>query len=277
VPQVHAVGYCIGGTLLSAYMAWQAKAPAASRRVAHWTLLATLTDFSNPGDIDVFIDEESVTWLEHKMASQGYLDGSEIAWSFRLLRPNHLVWNYAIQHYLYGEEPAPFDVLFWNMDSTRLPARMHSFYLREFYLANRLAKPNAITLAGQPLDLTQITEPLYAVGTEQDHIAPWKETFKTLGLVRSEARYVLATSGHILGIVNPPVNPPKRRYWVGPATGATDPEAWKAGIEKSQGSWWEDWNLWLAERCGPTVTASSLGHLEYPPLAAAPGSYVLEK
>ena len=147
-----------------------------------------MTDFAHPGDIDVFIDEDSVTWLEQQMTKRGYLDGGEIAWSFRLLRPNNLIWNYAIQHYLYGEEPVPFDVLYWNTDSTRLPAKMHSFYLREFYLANHMATPNALVLAGRTIDLTKITEPLYAVGTEQDHIAPWKETFKTLGLVRSEAR-----------------------------------------------------------------------------------------
>jgi len=277
VPQVHAVGYCIGGTLLTSLMAWLARTPEAPSPVAHWSLLATLVDFAHPGDIDLFIDEYSVAYLDRAMAKQGYLDGGELAWSFRLLRPNHLIWNYAVQHYLYGEEPPSFDVLYWNMDSTRLPARMHSYYLREMYLANKLVQPDALTLAGRPIDIGQIDAPLYCVGTEQDHIAPWQETFKTVSRVRSECRYVLATSGHILGIISPPVDPPKRRYWVGDATGERDPEAWRARVPKIPGSWWDDWQGWLAERCGPLVTPPPLGGETHPPIEPAPGSYVRER
>jgi polyhydroxyalkanoate synthase len=277
VSRVHAVGYCIGGTLLASYMAWQAHEPESERRIAHWTLLATLTDFASPGDIEVFINKDSVAWIEQQMALRGYLDGGEIAWSFRLLRPNHLVWNYAVQYYLYGEDPVPFDVLYWNMDSTRLPARMHSYYLREFYLANRLVIPDALVLAGHPLDLSRITEPLYAVGTEQDHIAPWKETYKVLALIRSEARYVLATSGHILGIISPPVDSPKRRYWAAPASGQRDPEAWRKEAPKLPGSWWEDWSRWLGDHCDDQVEPPPLGGPDYPLLGPAPGTYVLEQ
>jgi polyhydroxyalkanoate synthase len=274
VPRVHAVGYCIGGTLLAGLMAWMARGPEAERRVEHWTLLTTLTDFSSPGEIDVFIDEHSVAWLERQMAATGYLDGAQMAWSFRMLRPNHLVWSYVIQHYLYGEEPAPFDVLYWNMDSTRLPARMHSEYLRRFYLENRMVTPDALELAGRPVDLGRIDAPLYIVGTEQDHIAPWKETFKTAALVRSPVRYVLATSGHILGIMSPPVEPPKRRYWAGDATGSTDPEAWRGEVPKVPGSWWEDWARWLAARCGEPGPPPPLGSEAHPALEPAPGTYV---
>jgi len=194
-----------------------------------------------------------------------------------MLRPNSLIWHYVVHSYLYGEALPAFDVLFWNMDATRMPAAMHSWYLRELYLGNHLAQ-GALTIAGRRLDLGSIRQPLYAVGCEQDHIAPWKQTFRTCGLVGGPVRYVLATSGHILGIINPPVDPPKRRYWVGDASGCSDAEQWRASIAKVPGSWWEDWTAWLHERCGEwrdaPAAAGSAGH---PPLAAAPGCYVLEK
>lgn len=278
--QIHAVGYCIGGTLLAALMAWLNREPKAKSQlpIAHWTLFTGLVDFGQPGDIDVFIDEESVAYLEEKMARSGYLDGSEMAWSFRMLRSNSLIWRYVVHNYMYGEEPPPFDVLYWNTDCTRLPETMHSFYLREFYLANKMARPDALTLGGRPIDLGRIGQPLYAVGTEQDHIAPWKETFKVCSLVKAPVRYTLATSGHILGIISPPVDPPKRRYWTGDASGQTDPEAWQEAVDKRPGSWWEDWIAWLAERNGKRIPApAALGSGDYPVLAPAPGTYVLEK
>ncbi len=276
VPQVHAVGYCIGGTMLAALMAWLARDEAPSP-IAHWTLLTTLLDFTQPGDIDVFIDEDSVRYLERKMDQRGYLDGQELALSFRMLRSNSLIWHYVVHNYLYGEEPPQFDVLYWNTDCTRLPETMHSFYLREMYLENKLAKPDALSMGGRPLDLGRIRQPLYVVGTEQDHIAPWKEAFKACSLVGSPVRFVLATSGHIVGIVNPPVDPPKRRYWVGDATGAADPEAWRESMAKIAGSWWDDWDAWLVQQCGDLTTLPSLGNAAYPPLEDAPGSYVLER
>jgi polyhydroxyalkanoate synthase len=280
VPQIHATGYCIGGTMLAALMAWYARATEHSGQpspIAHWTLFTTLVDFANPGDIDVFIDEEGIESIERMMEARGYLDGRELAMSFRMLRSNSLIWNYFVHNYLYGEEPPQFDVLYWNTDSTRLPQAMHAFYLRDFYLENKLVQPDAIELGGQPIDLGRITQPLYAVGTEQDHIAPWKETFKICRYVSGECRYVLATSGHIMGVISPPVDPPKRRYWVGDATGAQDPEEWRGAQPKLPGSWWEDWNVWLDQRCGPLQAASGLGNETYPPLVAAPGNYVLER
>jgi polyhydroxyalkanoate synthase len=178
---------------------------------------------------------------------------------------------------MYGEEPPEFDVLYWNTDTTRLPAAMHAFYLREFYLNNRLVQSDGLELAGRPIDLRRIAQPLYAVGTEQDHIAPWKETFKICSLVQGPVRYTLATSGHILGIVSPPVHPPKRRYWAAEATGFQDPEAWRMNLDKKNGSWWEDWVEWLAQHCGPLGAPPGRPAIkEDVGLIAAPGTYVLE-
>ncbi|MDZ7736664.1 MAG: class I poly(R)-hydroxyalkanoic acid synthase [Gammaproteobacteria bacterium] len=276
--QIHAVGYCIGGTLLSILMAWMNRAETESEQpVGSWTLLTGMVDFSDPGDIDVFIDEYSIDYLEQRMATTGYLDGEDMARSFRVLRPNSLIWRYVANNYLYGEEPPPFDVLYWNTDCTRLPAAMHSFYLREFYVENNLVKADALTMGGRPIDLGRISQPLYAVGTEQDHIAPWKETFKICSQVSGPVRYTLATSGHILGIISPPVDPPKRRYWTGEATGQTYPESWRNGIDKIPGSWWEDWVNWLDDQCGELVSPPPLGNKTYPALEDAPGTYVLEK
>lgn len=277
VPAVHAVGYCIGGTLLTALMAWAEKDKKSKSAVNHWTLLTTLVDFSNPGDIDAFITEDSILWLEQKMEDNGYLDGKDMGSSFRWLRPNSLIWRYVIQNYLNGETPPPMDVLQWNVDCTRLPEKMHSFYLRNFYLENRMIEPGELKLAGHAIDLRLIKAPLYAVGTEQDHIAPWKETFKIAGLIPAPVRYTLATSGHILGILSPPVDPPKRRYWSGDATGISDAEAWREKLEKVSGSWWDDWVKWLDSNCGPMVPARVPGNEKYTSLAPAPGEYVMEK
>lgn len=210
------------------------------------------------------------------MNADGYLDGADMASAFRLLRPNSLIWHYVIHSYLYGEELPPSDVLFWNCDTTRMPAAMHEFYLRELYLNNRLARPGELEIGGRWLDLGLIDQPLYAVGAEQDHIAPWRQTFRLCGLTKGPTRYVLATSGHILGIINPPVTPPKRRYWVGDANGRHDPEAWRESTAKVTGSWWDDWSRWLGEHCGPLIESPAPGNSAYPPLEAAPGRYVLE-
>jgi polyhydroxyalkanoate synthase len=278
-PSVHAVGYCIGGIILTALMAWldEDVQTSTNNPIASWSLFTTLVDFSNPGEIDVFIDEETITHIEDSMHSKGFLDGTKLADSFRILRSNTLVWHYFVHNYLYGEDLPAFDVLFWNMDNTRLPEAMHAFYLREFYLGNKFMKPNGVTLGGRPIDVRKIQQPLYTVATEQDHIAPWKESFKICGLVNAPIRQVLATSGHILGIISPPVNPPKRRYWVGEAKGQTDPELWRDQTPKVQGSWWEDWDAWLQTRCGELQTPPSTGNEQYKPLCDAPGTYVLEK
>jgi polyhydroxyalkanoate synthase len=277
--QVHAVGYCIGGTLLAAYMAWLSKRHPQPEQmpVAHWTLFATLTDFQSPGDIEVFIDEGSVRWLSGMMRARGYLDGAEMATTFRLLRANPLIWHYVVHSWLYGEEPPPHDVLYWNMDTTRMPCRMHEFYLRSMYLHNQLIKPNALTLAGEPIDLSRIHVPLYQVAAEDDHIAPWRQAFRTNGYVTGHKRFVLSSSGHILGIVNPPVKPPKRHYIVGPAYRGQSADAWHATAVKHEGSWWEDWRAWLAACCGKPGAPPPLVSKAFPKLADAPGPYVLER
>ena len=280
VPQVHLVGYCIGGTLVSTYMAWANKHFTADQMpVAHWTLFATLTDFSHPGEIEVFIDEDSIKGLEELMAKKGYLDGSEMASSFRLLRANSLIWNYWISSYLLGEKLPRFDVLFWNMDATRMPQAMHSYYLREMYLHNNLVKPNALTIADEPIDLGLITQPLYAVTAKDDHIAPWTQCYRIRDVVhpKTVVRFVLSTSGHILGIVNPPVEPPKRSYWIGEPGPKEEAQNWLGAAANHQGSWWGDWTTWLHARTGKMVAATGVGSRKYPVLAEAPGTYVLER
>jgi len=238
-------------------------------------LLASLVDFSRPGAIEVFINEETIETLEEIMAQQGYLDGREMARSFRLLRSNSLIWHYFVHNYLYGETPPSFDVLYWNTDTTRMPRAMHSFYLREFYLQNKLVRRDAMQLAGHPIDLGRIRQPLYVVGCEEDHIVPWKAAFKIAGRIAAPVRFTLTSSGHILGIINPPVTPSRRTYWSGDARPET-PDQWFKRQRKIDGSWWTDWSAWLAAQCGSKVAARKPGSRKYPPLCPAPGSYVHE-
>jgi len=274
-PQINAVGYCIGGTALAIYMAWASRAYAADKQpVASWTLFTTLTDFAKPGDIEVFIDEGSVNYLTDAMQRKGVLDGKEMASSFRLLRSNSLIWHYYVHGYLLGEKPPPFDVLYWNMDTTRMPAAMHSWYLRELYLHNKLIERDGLTVAGQPIDLERIQQPLYAVGAEDDHIAPWRQAFRIANFAHGNKRFVLSSSGHILGIVNPVVEPPKRRFLAGEAHRTDTPDKWQSRCEWVPGSWWPDWVKWLdassgAQRAAPDLLAPKV-------LAQAPGEYVLE-
>ncbi len=275
--KVHCVGYCIGGAALTTWMAW-ANAHFAKKDVPveSVTLLTTLVDYHKPGDIEVFLDEGSFKWLEKSMAEKGYLDGKEMASAFRLLRSNSLVWHYVVRGYLFGEAPPAFDVLFWNMDSTRMPATMHTWYLRNFYLDNLLIKKDALEVAGEKIDLGRIVQPIYAVSAEDDHIAPWRQTFRINNVVAGPRRYVLSSSGHILGIVNPVVNPPKREYQVGSVERHDTPDEWKDRAEHHAGSWWEDWMAWLKPKSGALVPAPSVATEKFPALADAPGTYVLE-
>ena len=215
--QINALGFCVGGTILTTALA--VLAARGEKPVSALTLLTTLVDFSDTGILDVFIDEACIGALEESMAKKGYLDGNDMAGSFRMLRSNPLIWHYWEHSYLLGEPLPPFDVLFWNVDSTRMPQAMHSYYLREMYLNNNLIKRDKLTIAGESIDLDDIVQPLYAVTAEDDHIAPWKQCYRIRKYINVEApvRFVLSTSGHILGIVNPPVKPPKRSYRVGPA------------------------------------------------------------
>ena len=241
---VHLSGYCIGGTIVACYMAWMNRT-AGNRKalpVWHWSTLATLVDFANPGDIDVLISEAGIAYLEKRMAEEGYLDGADMAGAFRMLRANSLIWHYWVRNYLHGETPRAMDVLYWNMDTTRMPEAMHAFYLRELYLENKLAQKDGLTLGGRRIDLGRIGQPLYAVGTEQDHIAPWTEAFKICGLVKGPVRYALSTSGHILGIVNPPVDPPKRSCRVAAARRARPADGRAPRPRRTGGAGRPDWS-----------------------------------
>ncbi len=280
-PHVHLGGYCIGGTIVSALMAWLNHPKSGYKGkdfpVKSWTLMASLTDFSNPGEIDVFISEDAITAVEKLMVEKGYLDGKDMAMSFRLLRSDSLIWHYFANNYLCGQEPDVFDVLFWNMDTTRMPEAMHQFYLRELYLNNNLAQKDAIEVGGLPIDMGRIKQPLYSVGADQDHIVPWQESFKTIDLVGSPVRYVLASSGHILGIVSPPVQPPKRNYRASEVKQGTKVDSWFDKTENVAGSWWEDWTAWLSPQCGKKQKPPVLGGKTHKVLEASPGTYVMEK
>ncbi|WP_284155304.1 PHA/PHB synthase family protein [Sulfuricystis multivorans] len=275
--RVNAVGYCIGGTALAIYLAWANRKYAPQDvPVGCATFFTTLVDFHKPGDIEVFLDEGSYRYLVAKMEARGYLDGKEMAAAFRLLRSNSLIWHYVVHGYLYGETPPPFDVLYWNMDTTRMPARMHAWYLRNLYLDNQLIKKDALTLAGQPLDLTRIVQPVYAVAAADDHIAPWRQAYRLMNYVSGPKRFVLSSSGHILGIVNPPVHPPKREYRVGAAERHDNPDVWQERAEAQPGSWWQDWVTWLRVHSGALVKPGPVASRAHPALADAPGTYVLE-
>ncbi|MBE9610576.1 PHA/PHB synthase family protein [Chitinilyticum piscinae] len=272
---VNLVGYCIGGTLVSTYLAWANRRMPGKVPVNSATLLTTLTDFERPGDIEVFIDEEGLAFIEKQMERKGYLDGKEMASSFRMLRANSLIWNYWVDNYLMGNTPMAFDVLYWNMDTTRMPEAMHRFYLRELYWHNKLVQADALTVAGEKIDLGCISQPLYMVSTEEDHIAPWLQTWKLIDRVAAPVTFTLSTSGHILGVINPPAPNSKRSYWQGVPGRGTDPLAWQAAQEKVAGSWWPNWVEWLRPQSGAQVKPKD-SNRSHPKQGAAPGTYVLE-
>jgi polyhydroxyalkanoate synthase len=275
--KVHAVGYCIGGTLLASAMA-SLNHPDNPQggAVKDWTLLTTLVEFERPGELGSFINEESLEYLEDQMSKQGYLEGAQMGNTMRMLRADGLIWHYFVNNYLFGKQPPPVDLLFWNDDATRMPEKMHSFYLREYYLKNRLCKPDELELAGYPIDLRRIKQPLYCVSAEEDHITPWTQVFQINRFVKGPVRFVLSTSGHIAGVVNPPVDPPKRSFWAGDSDGSQEPETWQEGLEQRPGSWWDDWSGWLKERCGKMIPPPKMGSSKYKPMEDAPGTYVLE-
>ena len=266
--EINALGYCVGGTLLASTLAYMSAKQ--DDRIASSTFLAAQVDFSEAGDLLVFIDDAQLNSLEEMMAEQGYLDGSRMAAVFNMLRPRDLIWPYVVNNYLLGKKPFPFDLLYWNADSTRLPAANHAFYLREFYHLNRLSKGEMV-LDGVRLDLGRITMPIYELATKEDHIAPASSVFRGSKLFGGPVRYVMAGSGHIAGVVNPPARK-KYQFWSGgPAASLTD---WMATATETPGSWWPDWAGWLAALSGPKVPARdpSAGPLQ--PIEDAPGSYV---
>jgi polyhydroxyalkanoate synthase len=266
---VNALGYCLGGTILACTLGYLAAKK--DKRIASATFLTALIDFTSSGELEVFIDEEQVSSLERKMSERGYLEGSEMANTFNMLRSNDLIWSFVINNYLMGRDPFPFDLLHWNSDATRMPARMHSYYLRNMYMHNRLVEPGGITLDGVAIDLSTVTVPTYFASAIEDHIAPWKATYKGPQAMKGKARFVLSGSGHIAGMINPP--PGKYPHWVNDKLPA-DPDAWFAGAKQREGSWWADWNAWLDAFKGKQVPARVPGKGRLKPLGDAPGSYV---
>ena len=270
---VNVIGYCLGGTLLGATLAYMAAKK--DKRVASASFLVSLLDFSIPGELGVFIDEAQVGALEKRMNERGYLEGREMAATFNLLRANDLVWSFVIHNYLLGKEPFPFDLLYWNSDSTRMPAAMHSFYLRNMYLNNLLKEPGGISLCGVPIDLRKIKVPAYFVSTAEDHIAPWKSTYKGAHLLAQagdNTRFVLGGSGHIAGIVNPPAAN-RYGYWTHDAL-PESVDVWLEQAEHHEGSWWNDWQGWIMSISDAKVPARQPGEGKLKVIEAAPGSYV---
>jgi polyhydroxyalkanoate synthase len=267
---INAIGYCLGGTLLAATLAHMAAKR--DTRIKSATFFTTMVDFEEAGELGVFIDEEQLQSLEEKMSKRGFLEGREMATTFNMLRANDLIWSFVVNNYLLGQEPFPFDLLYWNDDSTRMPARMHSFYLRRMYQENDLVKPGGVELLGVKLDLRKIKLPTYILSTREDHIAPWKSTYRATQLYQGPTRFVLAASGHIAGVVNPP-EAGKYSHWVNDQL-APDAEQWFASATELSGSWWPDWHRWVSGLAKETVEAREPGAGGLPALEDAPGSYV---
>lgn len=269
--QITAIAYCLGGTLMSATLAYMKKKGMADR-IKAVTYFTTLVDFKDAGDISVFIDENQLQHVEDRMKDTGYFDGREMAAIFNSLRANDLIWSFVVNNYLMGKEPFPFDLLYWNADSTRMPAAMHSFYLRNMYLKNKLIKNGGITLGGVPIDLKTIDTPAFMLSTREDHIAPWKSTFEAMKYFKGPKHFVLAGSGHVAGVINPP-SKPKYQYWVNPSE-TPDADAWLKDAKEKAGSWWAHWAEWNKKYAGPLVKARKPGEGKLHVLEDAPGSYV---
>jgi polyhydroxyalkanoate synthase subunit PhaC len=272
--EVNAIGYCIGGTLMAATLAYMAAKE--DDRIRSITFFTTMVDFTQAGELGVFIDEEQLAALEARMDKDGYLDGAAMATTFNMLRANDLIWSFVVNNYLLGKDPFPFDLLYWNSDSTRMPAVMHSFYLRRMYQENKLVEPGGITLDGVPIDLTQVAIPVFILSTREDHIAPWKSTYRATQIYKGPVRFTLASSGHIAGVVNPPVEPPKYGHFLN-ARKPKDPEKWLENATSHDGSWWPEWAKWLGRHAGGQVPARVPGEGGLSAIEDAPGSYVKMK
>ena len=271
VDQINVIGYCIGGTLTAAALSHMKQR--SDERVKSATFFTTMLDFSEPGDLGVFVDEVQVSNLEQLMDEKGYLDGSEMSATFNMLRSNDLIWSFYINNYLMGKDPAVFDLLYWNSDSTRLPARMHSTYLRKMYVENQLCQPKAMALAGEPIDLSSIDIPACFVSTIDDHIAPWKSTYAGANLLGGDVEFILGGSGHIAGVINPPV---ANKYGYSTNTGKLpgDADEWLAGTEKHEGSWWPHWHEWIGAQDANKTAKRVPGDGALKATEDAPGRYV---
>ena len=269
--EANVVGLCLGGTLTVMLLAHLAAND--HDRVRSATLLNTMVDFSDPGPMGIFLDRAAVEHMNQRMVERGYLESTEMSTMFDLLRGQDLVWNYVVTGWLMGEKPPAFDILAWNADGTRMPAEMHSFYLRCCYVENQLAR-GEMSLAYTDLDLRAITEDTYVLSAKEDHIAPWRSSYATTQLLGGPVRFVLTSSGHVAGIVNPPGG--RRKSWTNDELPA-DPERWLAGATEHPGTWWEDWAAWIAERSGERRKPPPMGSKAHPPLGPAPGTYVHQR
>lgn len=269
-PKTALVGYCLGGTLTAILVAYL-RATGEEKRIASATYLTTLVDFERAGDLGVFIDDTQLEALENRMSERGYLDAAEMATTFNMLRANDLIWSFVVNNYLLGKQPFPFDLLYWNSDSTRMPATMHAFYLRNMYQKNLLIKPGGVTLLGTPINLSKIDTPSYILATREDHIAPWYSTYVATQTYDGDVTFTLADSGHIAGVINPPERK-KYCYWTNPKLSPT-PEAWLKAATEHPGSWWGHWSQWQARRAGKKVPARKPGSKRYKPIEPAPGKY----
>jgi len=268
--ELNVIGYCLGGTLTACLLAYEA---AKGRdRIKAATFFTTMLDFSEPGDLAVFIDEEQLAILDQHMQKKGYLESRHMQQVFNLMRANDLIWSFVVSNYLMGREPMAFDLLYWNADSTTMPHMMHSFYLRNMYQKNLLAKPGGITLDGVAIDLSTIEVPAYFLSTKEDHIAPWIATFKGSRLLKGPVRFVLGGSGHIAGVINP-ADSGKYGYWSSTSR-IEDPDRWLEEATRNEGSWWPDWQAWLAQHGGGEVPARDPKAGPLPEIEPAPGRYV---
>jgi polyhydroxyalkanoate synthase subunit PhaC len=267
--EVNVIGYCLGGTLLAATLAYMAERN--DNRFVSATFFTTMVDFAEAGELSVFIDEEQLAALEERMSEKGYLEARDMATTFNMLRANDLIWSFVVNNYLLGKDPFPFDLLYWNSDSTRMPAAMHSFYLRKMYQENLLSK-GQIRLLNTRIDLTKIRLPVFILSTREDHIAPWKSTYVATQLYQGPVTFCLSASGHIAGVVNPPAAK-KYCYWTNP-TNAKTPDAWLQSAQQTPGSWWTEWDTWVDQYGGGDVPARQPGDGKLKALEDAPGSYV---
>ncbi|OUD15514.1 PHA/PHB synthase family protein [Thioflexithrix psekupsensis] len=273
--KINTVSWCVGGTLLATALA-VLHAQRKQSLVASATFFTTMLDFSDPGEIGVFIDENQVAQRENMLKHSGVLSGRDLATAFSMLRANDLIWSYVVNNYLKGQTPAPFDILYWNSDPTNLPARMYSYYLRNMYMENNLVKPNALTLCDVAIDLGKIKTPTYFLSTIDDHIAPWKTTFNGTTLLSGNIEFVLGASGHIAGVINP-ANKNKRNYWLGGELGK-GADHWLATATSKPGSWWPHWDQWLKAQGGEQIPAlAQLGNNQYSVIEPAPGRYVMKR
>ncbi|WP_372964589.1 PHA/PHB synthase family protein [Marinobacter sp.] len=271
--KMNAIGYCIGGTLLGSAMALMEKKKL--KPIVSTTYLTTLLDFSDPGGIGVFINDHSIRGIERAMEKKGYFDGRAMAFTFNLLRENDLFWSYWTNNYLKGIKPKAFDLLYWNQDGTNLPYRMHSYYLREMYLHNRLVEPDALTICGETINLAEVKIPSFFLSARQDHIAKWKTTYKGARVYGGDVQFVLSGSGHIAGVINPPYKE-KYGYWTNNAL-PESPDDWFNESEMHDGSWWPYWREWVKKYEGAQVPARIPGDGKLEVIEDAPGSYVKVK